>query len=87
MLTDSESLLKTLVNSSTTTENRLMADIRAAKKDFERRVITHFGWIRTHFNDAEGISKEASCKALDEVLEKITLDAMIEQWIERAEPT
>lgn len=60
ILTDSESLFKVIVKSSTTTEKRFMINIQAAREAFETYEIDNVGWIRTKDNIADGLTKTKS---------------------------
>lgn len=57
LLTDLETLINVVVNSSTNTEKCLMIAIRAAQEAFERNEIDDVGWIRTKDNIADGLKK------------------------------
>lgn len=59
MLTDSESLFKCIVKSTTTTEKRLMIDIEAAREAYCKQEISDIGWIRYEDNPADGLTKPA----------------------------
>lgn len=56
MFTDSDSLFKTIVQSTTTTERRLMIDIEAAREAYGRQEISDVGWIRSEDNPADGLT-------------------------------
>lgn len=73
MLTDSMSLFKVMVNSSITTEKRLMIDIAAARQAYERSDIYFIGWIPAQSNIANGLTKLGVCATLDEFLRTQTL--------------
>ena len=64
MLTDSMSLFKVIVNSTVTTEKRLMIDIAAVREAYERSDIDFIGWIPSRFNIANGLTKLGVCPAL-----------------------
>lgn len=46
MVTDSDSLLKVIFQSSTTTERRLIIDIQAGREAYQERRIDEMGWVR-----------------------------------------
>lgn len=86
VLPDSESLFKSLVESSTKAEKRLTIDIRDAREAFKKREITNIVWIRSDSNIANELTKE-TCVALEELLLTRILRVHIDQWIERVELT
>ena len=67
MHTNSESLFKTIVKSTTTTEKRLMIDIQAARNAYAKQEIGDVGWIRTEENQADGLTKSKPCSALVDI--------------------
>lgn len=81
MLTDSESLFKSIVKSTTTTEKRLMIDLEAARQSYGTQKISDVGWIRSEDNPADGLTKPAPCKALEKLLETGRVDDPVQQWI------
>lgn len=68
ILTESISLLKVLINGSTTTEKFLMVDIRASFEAYEKFEIRHIGWVKSEDNLAGGLTNPGKCRALEEVL-------------------
>lgn len=69
ILTDSESLLKIMVKSTTTTKKRLIIDIRAAKEAFKNSEISSIGRIRSEENAADGLTKQKKCDAQESIME------------------
>lgn len=65
MYTDSDSLFKVIKKSTTTTERRLMIDIRAAREAYQREEISDIAWIRGDQNPADGLTKKSPCSALN----------------------
>ena len=57
MCTESESLFKTIVKSTTTTERRLMIIIEATRTAHGRQDISDVGLIRTDDTPADGLTK------------------------------
>jgi uncharacterized protein YjgD (DUF1641 family) len=57
MLTDSESLFKTLTKARYTTERRLLVDISAARQAYHAKDISIIGLIASRFNAADGMTK------------------------------
>ena len=64
MLADSLSLFRVIVNSSVTTEKRLMIDIRAARESNEKSEFEFLGWIKSQTNLADGFTKLGHFQAL-----------------------
>ena len=83
MVTDSMSLFKVIVNASTTTEKRLMIDIRAAREAYEKHEIEHLGWVKSERNIADGLTKLGRCNALEELLNTGRIDTSADKWVER----
>lgn len=72
MLTDSESLFKVIVKSSTTTEKRLMVDIQAAWEALENNEISDFGWFGFDDNVADVLNNIKQYEALKELIDTKT---------------
>lgn len=85
MRTDSESLFKTIVKSTTTTDKRLMIDIQAARESYGKQEISDIGWIRSEDNPADGLTKPTPCRALEHLLHTGSLDVNIQQWVLRTQ--
>lgn len=83
MLTDSESLFKCIVKSTTTTEKRLMIDIEAGREAYGKQEISDIGWIRTDDNPADGLTKSVLCPSLERLLDTGFLDVPVQQWVVR----
>lgn len=83
MLTNSDSLFKTIVKSTTTTEKRLMIDIEAARKAHSKQEISDVGWIRSEDNPAHGLTKPTPCPALEKLLDTGRADRPVQQWVVR----
>lgn len=83
MLTDSESLFKCIVKSTTTTEKRLMIDIEAARQAYGKQEISDIGWIRSEDNPADGLTKPAQGASLEKILDSGTIDVPVQQWVVR----
>lgn len=54
VLTDSSGFFYVVVKDTTTTEKRLMLDLRATREAFERNDITEREWIRRKLNLGDG---------------------------------
>ena len=81
MFTDSESLFKVIVKSTTTTEKRLMIDIKAAREEYDASEISDVGWVSSDDNPADGFTKEKRCALLEKLLDSERLDVVAKQWI------
>ena len=68
LLTDSLSLFKVIINSTVTTEKRLMIDIAAVREAYERSDIDFIYWIPSQFNLANGLTKFEICPTLQSFL-------------------
>ena len=77
------SLFEVIVNASTTTEKRLMIDIRAAREAYEKHEIEHLGWVKSERNIADGLTKLGRCNALKELLNTGRIDTSSDKWVER----
>lgn len=83
MLTDSQSLFNVIVKASSTTERRLMIDIRATREAYMRGEISDVGWILSTDNIADAFTKLTPCKALDDLMSTGRLDLRVQQWVIR----
>ena len=77
LLTDSMSLFKVIVNSTITTEKRLMIDISAVREAYEKSDIDFIGWIPSNSNIANGLTKIGICPTLMKFLHSHSLDQEI----------
>jgi hypothetical protein len=85
MLTDSESLFKTLTKARYTTERRLLVDIAAARQAYHAKDISNIGLIASRYNAADGLTKIGSNPALYKILTTATIEHPIEQWVIEAD--
>lgn len=69
MMADSESLFKIMLKSTTTTENRLIMDVRAAHKAFENGKNLIALWIEFDQNAADVPVEQKRCEALDKIVD------------------
>ena len=83
MFTDSESLFKVIVKSTTTTGKRLMIDIQAAREAYDQSEISDVGWIVSEDNPADGLSKPKRCELLESILDSGRNELKAEKWIIR----
>lgn len=84
MLTDFESLPRSLLKCSTTAEKRLMIDTRATREAYENVEIPNIGCFSSNQNTADGLAKVTHYDAPDDILPSGVLNTKIEQCIERA---
>lgn len=83
MVTDSDSLFKVIVQSSTTTERRLMIDIEASREAYRERKIDNMGWIRSDGNLADGLTKINKTDLIQQVMRTGRLGRIADQWVIR----
>ena len=62
-----------------------MLDIAAAREGFRDRVISDIGFVRSHDNVADGLTKQMSQAVLKNVISSGTLAVRPVQWIVRSE--
>lgn len=60
-----------------------MVDIFAALEAYEVGDISNVGWIRSHQNVADVLTKFTKCTALCEYLDSGKLTTKVEQWVVR----
>lgn len=82
-LTDSEILFKTIMISTVTTEIRFSIDIKTAREEFPQYEIFKIGWIWSHSNIADEMTKLTKCDVLESLLHHRTIDITGEQCIIR----
>lgn len=81
MLTDSQSHSKILVKALVTTETSLLRDGRAAREYYKMGAISDIPWIRSQHNIVEWLTKLTICPVLGYFLYQVTLDLLIEPWV------
>lgn len=86
LVTDSDSLFKVVVKSSTTTERRLMIDMLTAREAYQKREIDDMGWIRSDGNLADGLTKMNKVELIQKVMRTGKLDRIADQWVIRPPP-
>lgn len=83
LMTDSKSLFDIISKGSRTSEKRMMLDIAAAREGFRDKAISDIGFIRSHKNVSDGLTKPMSQAMLRGILTKGQLDIVPDQWIVR----
>lgn len=83
MVTDSDSLFKVVVQSSTTTERRLMIDIQATREAYQERKIDNMGWVKSDGNIADGLTKINKMELIQHVMRTGRFDRVADQWVIR----
>lgn len=62
-----------------------MIDIKATRGAFEMHYVFRIGWIRSHSNIADGLTKLTICDVLESLLDTGNRDVTAERWIIRKE--
>ncbi|KID82216.1 hypothetical protein MGU_10474 [Metarhizium guizhouense ARSEF 977] len=83
LLTDSYSLYECLVKLGTTKEKRLMIDIMALRRSYERREVHEVRWINGEDNPADAMTKASPNRALRTLIDKNKIAIRVEGWVER----
>lgn len=83
IFTDSKSMFDVLTKPSSTTERRLMIDLRALQEAYKREEISHVGLIGSEHNPADGLTKSKPNHALEDILLNAVDNTPIKQWIFR----
>lgn len=83
ILTDSKSLFDIITKSSTTTERRLMIDIKSVREGYENFDISDVGFIRSEHNPADSFTKIGNNNCLQYILNYGKCDMPIEKWVIR----
>jgi hypothetical protein len=81
MLTDSESLFKTLTGTRYTTERRLLIDIAAARQAYQSREISNIEYIRSADNAADALTNIGFNMALYRLLTSSHIIHTVIQWV------
>jgi hypothetical protein len=81
LLTDSESLFKTLTNARYPTERRLLIDVAAMRQAYTRKEISNIALIDSNDNAADGLTKLKPNQALYRMLRAGRLDHRVRQWV------
>lgn len=76
MFMDRDSLFKTIVRSTTTTEIRLMIDLVTAREAYGIHEISSVGWIRSEDNPADHPTKPGPCTAIELPLDTGRIDVL-----------
>ena len=83
MYTDSLSLFDVLTKSTTTTEKRLMIDLRSVRECYENQELDNVAHIRSQFNPADSLTKIKRNSILDQILSDGKIHHPVDQWIMR----
>ena len=81
--TDSYSLYKCLVKLGTMKEKRLMIDIMALQESYKQHELTEIWWINSKDNPANALTKAASNKALQGLIDTNELTVQIKGWVKQ----
>ena len=82
--TDSRSLFDVITRNTTTTEKRLMVDIRAIREAYEHMEISDVAWIRSENNPADALTKVKENHILNGILDNGRIAHAVEQWVIRS---
>lgn len=83
MFTDSKSLFDIITKCSSTTEKRLMIDIRSVQEGYETQEISDMGLVRSEFNPADCLTKVAHNQVMESIMNLNYLQHPVEQWVFR----
>ena len=83
--TDSKSLYDALVTINTTTEKRLLIDLKVIREAYELKEVAEICWIPTDQNPADGLTKEKPNQALSQMIAENRLVLTPNAWVERRE--
>lgn len=83
LITDSDSLFKVIVQSSTTTEKRLMIDLQACREAYRERSIENVGWVKSANNVADGFTKLNKAELIQRIMRTGTIQTIAYQWVLR----
>ncbi len=83
LLTDSKSLFDITSKGSRTSEKRIMIDIHARRDAYKSREIFNIGFVRSHSNIADGLTKPKIQSALFDLFASGKHKTECEQWILR----
>lgn len=81
MLTDSEILFNIITRRRTTTERRLMIDLKATRDAYIRREISNIALIRSYDNPADALSKIKCNSALRKMMDTGRIVHQIVQYV------
>lgn len=81
IVTDSYSLFNLVVQSSTTTDRRLMIDIQAGRDAHKERSIDNMGWVKSDGNLADGLNEINKPDLIKLVMHTVRLDKVADQWV------
>ncbi len=81
MLTDSEILFNTLTRRKTTTERRLMLDLRIARSAYSEREISNIALIASEHNPADALTKLNPNSALRKIMDTGKISHPIRQYV------
>lgn len=84
MFTDSKTLFDVITKNTTTTEKRLMIDIKAVRESYERMELSDVAWIRSENNPADALTKVKENAVLNHIVDKQVVDHEVEQWVIRS---
>ena len=79
MFTDSESLFKVFLKSTTTTEKRLMINIQDNREAYDQSEISDVEWIVSEDNPADGLTKPKRCELFERILDTGTTECKAKQ--------
>lgn len=84
MFTDSKTFFDVITKNTTTTEKRLMIEIKAVRESYERMELSDVPWIRSENNPADALSKVKENAVLNHIVDKQVVDHEVEQWVIRS---
>ena len=79
IITDSPSLLYVITKATVTTKNILMIDLKTINESYHKQEIMDFGFIRSHFNPVDALTKVMKNHILEHMLIQSKIEHSIEQ--------
>ena len=85
VMTDSRSLYDAMVTLNSTTEKRLLIDLRVLRDSYEKREITEIMWIPSGDNPADALTKSTpnAAGAMRRLMDRNEVAIVPKGWVER----
>lgn len=83
LLTDSRTLFDSIIPLCSMTEKRPLMDIFGLREAYRNGDLPNLGWIRTHYNVSNALTKDQEQGALHDVLRDHKINTPVYQWIDK----
>ena len=84
MFTDSKSLFDIITKCGSTTQKRLLIDVKSVREAYNNHEVSDVGFLRSEHNPADSFTKISANESLQRILSHNKVDFPVAEWIIRS---